>query len=60
MVYEVMLTYMNGEETVMKQIVDVCDVVIEDGIYLFRDTEQNIIFSAPSDSLIYIQRISWG
>ena len=60
MVYEVMLAYKDGEETVVKQIVDVCDVEIEVGIYLFRDNEQHILFSAPSDSVIYIQRISWG
>ena len=60
MVYEVMLAYANSEKAVVKQIVDVCDVVIEDGIYLFRDTKQHILFSAPSDSLIYVQRISLG
>lgn len=60
MVYEVMLTYMNGEETIIKQIPDVFDMVMEKGVYIFRDTELNIIFSAPSDSIIYIQRISWG
>ena len=60
MVYEVMLAYANGEKSVVKQIVNVCDVVIEDNIYLFRDTEQHILFSAPSDSLIYTQRISLG
>lgn len=60
MVYEIMLAYKDGEETVVKQIVDVCDVEIEVGIYLFLDNEQHILFSAPSDSVIYIQRISLG
>lgn len=55
-----MLAYKDGEETVVKQIVDVCDVEIEVGIYLFRDNEQHILFSTPSDSVIYIQRISLG
>lgn len=60
MVYEVMLAYKDGEETIIKQIPDVFEMAIEDDIYLFRDTEQHILFSAPSDSVIYIQRISLG
>ena len=51
---------MNGEENIIKQIPDVFDMVMENGVYIFRDTELNIIFSAPSDSVIYIQRISLG
>lgn len=60
MVYEVMLAYKDGEETIIKQIPDVFEMAIEDDIYLFRDNEQHILFSAPSDSVIYIQRISLG
>ena len=60
MVYEVMLACMKDKENIIKQIPDVFDMVMENGVYIFRDTELNIIFSAPSDSIIYIQRISLG
>lgn len=60
MVYEVMMGYANGERTVTKQIMDVEGIIIENGAHTFLDENADIIFTAPSDSIIYVQRISLG
>ena len=58
MVYEIMLA--NGDTTFVKQIQDVFDVEVDNGVYILRDEDFSILFSAPCDSVLYINRISLG
>lgn len=60
MVYKILIGYMNGEKTIEFTVQDVAEIFIEDGAHTFMDEDLQILFTAPSDSIIYVQRISFG
>lgn len=60
MIYKVLIGYMNGEKTLELTISDVAEIFIENGAHTFIDESKEILFTAPSDSIIYVQRISLG
>ncbi|MER2030950.1 MAG: hypothetical protein ABS903_17445 [Solibacillus sp.] len=54
MSYEVAVAY--GNEGLIKQTVySVDQVVVEDEVYFFYDTEGEVLFSAPLLSVVYVK-----
>lgn len=45
----------NGEMVINRRITGVCHVNIEDGIYTLRDKDGIVLFSTPTDSLVYLE-----
>lgn len=47
----------NGDEVTNVYITEVKKVIIEEGIYILYDVEGAVLFSSPSDSLVYLELI---
>lgn len=53
--YEVVVAY-GSEGLITNEVSDVDEITVEDGAYFFFDSEDDLIFSAPLGSVVYIQR----
>ncbi|MBN6206376.1 hypothetical protein JYK21_07915 [Ralstonia pickettii] len=45
----------NGDIVTNRRIAEVERIVIEEGIYILYDKEGTILFSSPTDSLVYLE-----
>lgn len=54
--YEVGIAY-GSEGFITENLDDVDEVTVEDGAYFFYDEEEEMIFSVPLDSVVYIKRL---
>lgn len=53
--YEVVVAY-GSEGVITNDVNDVDEITVEDGAYFFFDSDEDLIFSAPLVSVVYIKR----
>ncbi|MEK4425181.1 hypothetical protein [Solibacillus sp. FSL K6-1523] len=53
--YEVVVAH-GSEGLITNDVNDVDEITVEDGAYFFFDSDEDLIFSAPLGSVVYIQR----
>jgi len=46
----------NGDSIIKRRIIGVSVLNFVDGAYVFRDTTGSVLFSAPYDSVVYVEQ----
>ncbi|MFP7199693.1 hypothetical protein SFC08_01850 [Lysinibacillus halotolerans] len=54
--YLVVVAIANGEKVFNRKVLGVKEVTLDNGVYIFRDYVGDLLFSAPFDSVVYVEQ----